>query len=88
MVDPVPVRNTAVPTVDGDRAEVDLPVASNVLGAESIFLQARQYIIKAICDCCVQFSLAKGGVTSTMVYREAKERFNIHSKYSSTGEYV
>ncbi|CBJ25529.1 hypothetical protein Esi_0003_0165 [Ectocarpus siliculosus] len=29
----------SVPVIEGDRAEVDLPVASNVLGGESIFLQ-------------------------------------------------
>lgn len=31
----------SVSVVEGDCAEVDLPVASNVLGGESIFLQAR-----------------------------------------------
>ncbi|CAB1101527.1 unnamed protein product [Ectocarpus sp. CCAP 1310/34] len=31
----------SVPVIEGDRAEVDLPVASYVLGGESIFLQAR-----------------------------------------------
>lgn len=30
-----------MPVIEGDRAEVDLPVASNVLGGENIFLQAR-----------------------------------------------
>lgn len=38
MVDPVPVEHSA-PLIEGDHAEIDLPVASNVLGGESIFLQ-------------------------------------------------
>lgn len=40
MVDPV-AEEQAAPTVKGDRAEVDLPVASRILGGESLFLQAR-----------------------------------------------
>lgn len=38
MVDPVPAGHIE-PTIEGDHAEVELPVASNVLGGESIFLQ-------------------------------------------------
>lgn len=58
MVDPVPSTDTAVPTLSGDRAEIDLPVASNVLGGESIFLQARHYNNSIIMKLCVQISLA------------------------------
>lgn len=39
MVDPV-AKEQAAPILKGDRAEVDLPVASRILGGESIFLQA------------------------------------------------
>lgn len=46
MVDPVP-REQAAPILEGDRAEVDLPVASRVLGGESLFLQA-SYIHAAV----------------------------------------
>ncbi|CAM9696611.1 unnamed protein product, partial [Scytosiphon promiscuus] len=38
MVDPAPVGHSA-PLIEGDDAEVDLPLASNVLGSESVFLQ-------------------------------------------------
>lgn len=38
MVDPVP-KEQAAPILEGDRAEVDLPVAGRVLGGESLFLQ-------------------------------------------------
>lgn len=39
MVDPV-AEGQEAPTLEGDRAEVDLPVASKILGGESLFLQA------------------------------------------------
>lgn len=41
MVDPAPTQRRSAPTIDDDHAEVDLPVASSVLGGESIFLQVK-----------------------------------------------
>lgn len=40
MVDPVPAKSSS-PVIEGDCEEVDLPVASGVLGGEGLFLQAR-----------------------------------------------